>query len=119
MPRVLPARQVPEILAQADLVVLPSEWEGLPLVLVEAMQHGVPIVATDVGGTRELGQNNPDAVITAPAWDAFVDGLRLLAGKLRAGEIDALRLHRWTESRYGTDVVAPQWLHILLGNGSC
>jgi len=45
---------VPALLAGADVFVLPSRWEGQPLALQEAMRAGLPVVATDVGGVREL-----------------------------------------------------------------
>lgn len=45
---------VPELLAAADLVVLPSRWEARALIAQEALHAGVPLVATDVGGTPEL-----------------------------------------------------------------
>jgi glycosyltransferase involved in cell wall biosynthesis len=45
---------VHQLLAQADAFILPSEMEQQPLVLIEAMGAGKPIIATDVGGVREM-----------------------------------------------------------------
>jgi glycosyltransferase involved in cell wall biosynthesis len=49
-----------ELYHDADVFVLPSEREGMPLVLLEALAMGLPIVATDVPGNRDVvvdGQN--------------------------------------------------------------
>lgn len=45
---------VPEILAASDLLVLPSAWEGMPNVVLEAMASRRPVVASNVEGIEEL-----------------------------------------------------------------
>ncbi|UYQ61365.1 glycosyltransferase family 4 protein [Streptomyces peucetius] len=45
---------VPELLAAADVAVLPSRWEARSLLAQEALRLGVPLVATAVGGVPEL-----------------------------------------------------------------
>jgi glycosyltransferase involved in cell wall biosynthesis len=47
-------RDIVELLDAADGYVLSSAWEGMPLALAEAMAMEKPVVATDVGGVREL-----------------------------------------------------------------
>jgi len=43
---------------EADVLILPSYSEGLPLAIIEAMSTGLPVIATDVGGVSELVVNN-------------------------------------------------------------
>jgi glycosyltransferase involved in cell wall biosynthesis len=58
---------IPALLAAAAVFVLPSTWEGQPLILQEALRAGVPIVATRVGGTPVL--TGEDAALLVPAGD--------------------------------------------------
>ncbi len=58
---------VPALLAAADVFVLPSMWEGQPLILQEALRAGRPIVATRVGGIPDL--TGEDGALLIPPGD--------------------------------------------------
>lgn len=71
--------QVAEWLSRADVFVLPSLAEGVPIVLMEAMAAGVPVVATNVGGTSELVVDGENGFLVPPtATDALVSRIRQL-----------------------------------------
>jgi glycosyltransferase involved in cell wall biosynthesis len=59
-------RDVSEILAAADLFVLPSAFEGVPLALLEAMAAGLPVVVTDVPGSSEVVENGVSGLCVPP-----------------------------------------------------
>ena len=52
-----PRTDVPEILKLLDIYVLPSVWEGLPMILLEAMAAECPIIASRVGGVPGIIEN--------------------------------------------------------------
>ncbi len=58
-------RDVEAILRQATLFWLTSRWEGMPNAVLEALASGVPTIATDVGGTREVIRDGIDGFIVA------------------------------------------------------
>lgn len=63
------------LMGAADVVVLPSRWEGLPLSALEALASGTPLVATDVRGLRELLTNEENALLVPEDPRALADAL--------------------------------------------
>ena len=57
---------VPRLLGASDLFVSPSRNEGLPTVIIEAGAAGLPTVATDVGGTREIVKDQITGILVSP-----------------------------------------------------
>ncbi|WP_417205750.1 glycosyltransferase family 4 protein [Antarctobacter sp.] len=58
--------EVAEILSKADLFVLPSFAEGLPVVLMEAMAAGVPVITTRIAGVPELVTHGHNGLLVPP-----------------------------------------------------
>lgn len=72
---------VPQIMAASSLLVLPSKWEGMPNVVLEAMASGLPVVASDVEGVRELlGENSAPQVVSFGDAAALADQVVRLFG---------------------------------------
>ncbi len=64
---------VTKILQASDLLLLPSRWEGMPNVLLEAMATALPVVCRDVHGARELlGDDDHGQVTTEDTPEAFL-----------------------------------------------
>ncbi len=57
---------IADLLSAADMVVMPSLWEGLSISLLEAMVAGKPVVTTSIGGNREAAADGKAAALVAP-----------------------------------------------------
>ncbi len=61
-----PRHDISEILQLLDIFILPSEREGLSLVLIEASAASLPIIATDVGGNRQVVGDGKNGFVVKP-----------------------------------------------------
>jgi glycosyltransferase involved in cell wall biosynthesis len=99
-------------LRAADVVVLPSRWEGFSLLLLEAMACGAAIVATDVAGVREsLGCSAPESIVPVEDADALAAAVavRLESRALACDEgarSRAVAVERFDRARVAADVIA-------------
>ena len=57
---------VPALMAAADIFVLPSHFEGLPMSVIEAMLTGLPVVASDIRGPREQVVHKKTGLLVPP-----------------------------------------------------
>ena len=94
--------EVPSQLAHADVLALPSAYEELGSILLEAMEAGVPVVASRTGGIPDLVDHGSNGLLVHPgAPDQLamaIDGVlgdEVLASALRSGGRQTVRSHRW------------------------
>lgn len=61
-----------------DLFILPSNYEGLPIVIIEAMSYGKPVVASDVGGISEIVVNDDNGYTVKNKTVFFVEKIKYI-----------------------------------------
>ena len=83
----LPEQETLAEIARADILVLPSFMEGLPIVLMEAMALGVPVVSSRVAGIPELVSDGKTGLLFAPSdWDELAQCMERLLSDRALGE---------------------------------
>ncbi|MEU4571125.1 glycosyltransferase family 4 protein [Nonomuraea sp. ATR24] len=101
-------------LADASVYVLSSRFEGLPMVMIEAMTHALPVVAFDCPtGPRDVLTDGVDGVLVPPRdTEALAAALKEVVAdrrkRLEMGEAAVV-----TSRAYGPDVVMPQWADLF------
>lgn len=88
-------KDIPELLHLFDIYVMPSLWEGLPMILLEAMAAGCPIIATDVGGNGSAVNHERTGLLVPPeSSEALAQAIVELLDKpaLRRQYADAAQL---------------------------
>lgn len=61
-----------------DILMLPSNYEGLPMVIIEAMAMGKPVIASNVGGISEIVRNGENGFALSNQADLFAEKIKLL-----------------------------------------
>ncbi|HVX79726.1 MAG TPA: glycosyltransferase family 4 protein, partial [Devosiaceae bacterium] len=109
LPPLYTASELTRAFGWADVVVLPSRWEGAPLTILEAQRLGCVPLSTDVGAVGELITDGADGLLVAPGSEgaiveAFVAQLARLAaergelGRLSVGAAQRAGQLNWSRS---------------------
>ena len=107
--------RVNELLAAADIVVLPSLREGLSISLLEAMAMARPIVATAIGGNREATRNGEAALLVPPSSpEALAAAIQRLAHDRELAERLAQRARAIYLEEYTIDRMLAGYQRIYL-----
>lgn len=101
------------VLAQSQIVVLPSYREGLPKVLLEAAACGRPMIATDVPGCREVVEHGVTGLLVPPrAAEPLADAIAdLLADPTRCAQMGQ-RARALAEREFGIETVIERTLGV-------
>lgn len=98
-------------LNKADVFCLPSEYEGVPMTLIEAMGTGLPIVASNVGGIPDMLVNGENALLVEPNYVAVENAIEKLYNdvefRIRLGNAAALR-----SEEFSAKVMASSYIKI-------
>ena len=105
-------------MADADLYVLSSDFEGLSNALIEAMMMGLPCISTDCSGSDEIITDRQDGIIV-PVGDkaSLEEAMRLLMSD-RDLALDMGKKARLSARRFKTDYVIEKWRKAIEGDAN-
>lgn len=82
----------------ANLFMLPSNYEGLPMVIIEAMSHGCPVVASNVGGISEIVTDGKTGYVVSNTPEEFAKRIDyILSSDEREGQFSQSALQTYAE----------------------
>lgn len=95
--------------AGADVFVLSSEYEGLPLVVLEAMAASLPVISTDVGGVRDIVSDFENGILTeSGSEEELIKALRILRQDREKARAMGERSFALVQ-KYDTSVIAKEY----------
>lgn len=106
-------RPISDILAVTDVLVLPSEYEGMPLIVAETQMMGKPVVVTDVGNNREVLELTGGGVVVPEIGD--VGALEAGVRQMLQQPPDPERTRQAVIANFGVEVVSERYRKVLLG----
>lgn len=108
----VPQADIPLYLAAADVFFMPSEEEGFPHVLLEAMAMELPIVASDVGGVSEIVPPEAKEYVLPQNATAFAEKIQFLLDDPARARVVAQAGKRWVE-KFSIEKIQENFLELI------
>ena len=102
----LPPRQVAEELAQADIFVLPSNYENAPVVISESLARGVPVISTRAGGIPEMVSSECGILVPPRDDQALTEAMATMLDHCSEYNRDTIRQagQQYSYAKVGTEL---------------
>ena len=101
-----------DILQNSNIACLPSYREGMPKFLLEAASCGLPIVATDVPGCREIVENNVNGFLVTPKDSkSLADGIKILINDFKLREKFGQQSRVMIENMFSSEIINKQTIN--------
>jgi glycosyltransferase involved in cell wall biosynthesis len=111
----LEGKKLAETLASCDFLLLFSNYENMPVVILEAFACGLPVIATEVGGIPEMVQPENGLLVKAADEDAMLQAILEMAEKHQ--DYNHLKIRQSVEDQYSKKAVGElltTWYHKIL-----
>jgi len=106
-------RDLTDVYSAMDVFVLPSVREGTPLVILEALAMGKPIVATDVGGVSKIMKSSMAGILVKPKdVDGLTKAIMFMLQNKEEASVFSSRGRSFVESRFSAKRMAEQYREV-------
>ena len=105
-------KEVAQMMHQSDFLLMFSNYENLPCVIVEAFAAGLPVVSSDVGGIAEIVSNNNGMLVKSKDEKALLSAIDKMLDKCRT--YDKNVIHKFAEDNFSYDSVGKKFMDVYL-----
>ena len=105
-------QEIAALMAEADAFLLFSNYENLPVVIIEALASGLPVLSSDVGGIHEHITPGRGILVEAKNEKALEQGMEQLMANIHAGRYDAAALAAYAEEHFSYEKVSATFHHL-------
>jgi glycosyltransferase involved in cell wall biosynthesis len=110
----VPYNRIPELMLNSDVLLLPSDYEGLPLVLLEAMAQGVvPVVSDLPSGIREVVNTETGILVKPEDVNGYAKAILQLDSDREDLAKKSLAASRVVRNGFSCEVMADRWLQMF------
>lgn len=110
-------RPIQNIYLCTDIITITSAYEGLPLVLLESLSMGIPVVATDVGAIAEVIENEVNGFVINKVGDldSFYQSIENIANNLEKYQVNCQKMRDGLSKEFSVETMCQRYLSAFKG----
>ncbi len=104
-----PTSKIEQVYARHDIVLIPSQWEGLGIVAMEAMAAGRMVIASSVGGLKEIIQNKTTGILCDGEVHSFTEAMEWCVDHHLEALTIAQQASQYAHAHFGVEIMVQKY----------